>query len=67
MIASAATRSGCDSAKRSAVCAPIDAPASSARSHAALVEHRLEVVGQPLVAVLAGAAAGAERPCPRAS
>ena len=49
--ASAATRSGCSSAKRSAVCAPIEAPASTARSHAGRVEHRAEVRGQARVAV----------------
>ena len=54
MIASAATRSGCASAKRTAVCAPIEAPASSARSMPALVEHRGEVRGEALVAVGAG-------------
>ena len=41
----------CDSARRSAVCAPIDAPASTARCEPQRVEHRREVLGELLVAV----------------
>ena len=61
MTTSPATRSGCSSAKRSSVCAPIDAPASTARSIAAVVEHRAQVGGEVGVAVGPGSAPGRTR------
>ncbi len=55
MITSAATRSGCLSANVVSVCAPIEAPASTALVDLAVVEHGEQVGRQPVVAVVVAA------------